>query len=145
MLRRLSLSLKRGAALTATRVSIGKNKLVYVLIADKRLRYQKGKSRVAYIGTTKRGVGRVAGSVAARAEQILGLHGVTAFHARVVTCQPRRNVSTWLKLERALLLSFKQKFGEVPRCNSHGKAMRERDEFRYFNRRGVMNVIEELS
>jgi len=144
MLRRLSLSLRRGAALTATRVSIGKQKLVYVLIADKRLRYKKGKSRIAYIGTTKRGVGRVAGSVATKAEQILELHGVTSFHARIVTCQPRRSVSTWLKLERALLLSFKHRFGEVPRCNSHGKGMRERGEYRYFHKIGVANIIDEL-
>jgi hypothetical protein len=145
VLRRLSLSLKREAALTATRVSIGKNKLVYVLIADKRLRYKKGKSRIVYIGTTRRGVGRVAGSVASRAEHILGLRGVMSFHARVVTCQPRQNISTWLKLERALLLSFKTKFGEVPVCNSHGKGMRERDEYRYFKKSAVTNVVDELS
>ena len=52
--RRLSLSLKRDHALQATRVSIGKSKLVYLLIADKRLKYKDGKSRIAYIGTTKR-------------------------------------------------------------------------------------------
>lgn len=145
MLRRLSLSLKREAALTATRVSIGKSRLVYVLIADKRLRYSAGKSRIVYIGTTRRGLGRVAGSVAHRANDILALRGVTSFHARLVTCQPRRNVSTWLTLERALLLTFKEKFGEVPKFNSHGKKMRERDEFRYFRKRGIVSLVEELS
>jgi len=145
LLRRLSLSLKREAALSATRVSIGKQKLVYVLVADKRLRYGKGKSRIAYIGTTKRGVGRVAGSVASRANHILSLRGVRSFHARVITCPPRRNVSTWLKLERALLLTFKWKLGMVPACNSHGKGMRERDEFRYFSKRAASGIIDELS
>jgi hypothetical protein len=145
MLRRLNLSLKREAALTATRVSIGRSKLVYILIADKRLKYLQGKSRIAYIGTTKKGVGRVAGSVASRAEHILSLHGVNSFHARVVTCRPRRNVSTWIKLERALLLAFKERFGTVPECNSHGKQMKERDEFRYFHKHGVEGIIEELS
>src|SRR5262245_43612878 len=133
MLRRLSLSLRRDEALTATRVSVGNQKLVYVLVADKRLRSGKIKSRIAYIGTTRRGVGRVAGSVAHRANDILSLRGVRRFHARVVTCPPRQRVSTWLKLERALLLAFKSKFGMVPLCNSHGKGMRERDEFRYFS------------
>ena len=82
--RRLRLSLKRDEALRATRVSIGKQKLVYVLVADKRLRYPKGRSRIAYIGTTKKGVTRIAQSVAKRAEDILSLHGVRTFHARVV-------------------------------------------------------------
>jgi hypothetical protein len=105
MLRRLSLSLKRDAALTATRVSIGKQKLVYLLISDKRLRYGKSKSRIAYIGTTKRGVGRVAGSVASRADEILSRRGV----------------------------------------RSHGKGMKERDEFQYFSKSAAAEIINELS
>jgi hypothetical protein len=145
MLNRLRMSLRNGEALKATRVSIGKNKLVYVLIADKRQRYAKGKSRIVYIGTTKKGVGRVAGSVASRAEHILRLRGVTSFHARVITCQPRQSIPTWLMLERAFLLSFKTKFGEIPVCNSHGKGMREGDEYRYFHKKGVANNIDELS
>lgn len=141
---RLKVSLKRDETLRATRVSIGKNKLVYVLIADKRLKYKKGK-RIAYIGTTSKGVARVAQSVAFRADDILSLHGVRSFHARVVTCRPRRNVRTWVKLERALLLVFRELLGEVPRCNSHGTKMRETDEFRYFARRGVRGILEELN
>ena len=39
MLRKLTVSLKRDEALRATRVSIGKNKLVYVLVADKRINF----------------------------------------------------------------------------------------------------------
>ncbi|MHB8405613.1 MAG: hypothetical protein ACYDCJ_09340 [Gammaproteobacteria bacterium] len=145
MPRRLKLSLKRDEALRATRVSVGKNKLVYVLVADKRLKYKDGKSRIAYVGTTKKGVARIAQSVAARADGILSLHGVRTFHARVVTCKPRRNVETWKKLERALLLKFRELYGEVPKCNSHGKKMKVIDEFRYFGKTGVENVIEELS
>jgi hypothetical protein len=144
-LRRLQLSLKHEAALTATRVSIGKKKLAYVLVADRRLRYLKGRSCVAYIGTTRKGVSRIARSVARRANDILALRGVRSFHARVITCPPRRNVSTWLKLERALLIGFKEKFGEIPKCNSHGNSMKETDEFRYFRRRGVLRVLDDLS
>lgn len=145
MLRRLQLSLKHDAALTATRVSIGKKKLVYVLVADRRLRYIKNRSRIAYIGTTKKGISRIARSVAVRANDILALRGVKSFKAHIITCPPRPNVSTWRKLERALLLGFKEKFGETPKCNSHGKRMRERDEFRYFRKRGVLRVLDELS
>jgi hypothetical protein len=143
--KRIKLSLKRDHALEATRVSIGKSKLVYVLIADKRLKYPKGKSRIAYIGTTKKGAARIAQSVAGRAEAILGLRGVRSFHARVITCRPRRNVKTWMKLERALLVVFKENFGSVPECNSHGSKMKERDVFRIFSRGGVTAVIEELT
>lgn len=145
MTRRLNLSLKRDEALRATRVSVGKSKLVYVLVADKRIKYEKGKSRIAYIGTTKNGVARIAQSVASRANDILSLHGVRTFHARVVTCKPRQKVATWKKLERALLLEFRELFGEVPRCNSHGKKIKETDEFVFFGRAGVKNVIDELS
>jgi len=145
MLGRLRLSLKRDEALRASRVVIGKKKLVYVLIADKRLKYPHGKSRIAYIGTTEKGVARIAQSAAGRAEEILKLHGVTAFHVRIVTCSPRQNVKTWFKLERGLLLCFKKHYGLVPKCNTQGKNMKETDEFDYFSRQAVNTVIDELS
>jgi hypothetical protein len=143
--RRLQLSLKREEALRATRVTIGKNKLVYVLIADKRLRYPGGRSRIAYIGTTKRGMARVASSVASRAETILALHGVQSFHARIVTCRPSPRVKTWVKLERALLIAFKATYGDVPRCNMHGRRMKATDEFEYFRESGIERIIDDLS
>lgn len=145
VVKRIRLSLKRDKALRATRVSVGNLKLVYVLIADKRIKYNKGKSRIAYIGTTKKGVDRIAQSVASRADDIFRCRGVRTFHARVVTCAPRQHVKTWNKLERALLLVFRAQYGEVPTCNSHGSKMRETDEFKYFAKAGVTNVIEELS
>lgn len=144
--RRLTVSLKRDPALTATRVTIGREKLVYVLVADKRLEYETGKSRIAYIGTTRNGASRVASSVASRAYEILGIRGVRSFKARVVTCKPRQNVESWRLLERALLLEFRDLYGEVPWCNTHGKRMRERDEFiRYFRRARIRDIIEDLS
>jgi len=144
-IRRLRSSLKRDEGLRASRVLIGKSRLVYVLIADKRLKYKDGKSRIAYIGTTKKGMSRIAQSIAARAEDILSLRGVYSFHARIITCGRRQNVKTWHKLERALLLAFKERYGEVPRCNSHGKRMKITDEFRYFRRTGIFNLIDELT
>ena len=145
MQKRLRVSLKRDEALRATRVTVGKKKLVYLLIADKRLKYRNGKSRIAYIGTTKKGVARIAQSAATRAEDILKLHGVRTFHARIVTCNPRQRVKTWIKLERGLLLCFRERFGEVPRCNSHGKKMKEVDEFYYFAKRNLINIIDDLA
>jgi hypothetical protein len=144
-LRRLSLSLKRDPALSTNRVSIGRDRLVYILITDKRLRYSNDVSRIAYIGTTKRGLARISQSVAGRAESILSIRGVRSFHARIVTCRRRQNLKSWHKLERALLLCFKSRFGNVPVCNGTGTRMRETDEFRYFSKAAVMNVIAELS
>ena len=144
-MRRAPVSLKPDHALDATRVSIGKEKLVYLLIAAKRLKYPRGKSRIAYIGTTRQGLSRIAQSVATRADKILGLPGVTSFHARVVTCKPRQRVKTWLKLERALLVAFKDRFGKVPCCNSHGKKMKAADCFDYFRRARIEDIVDDLS
>jgi hypothetical protein len=145
MLDRLRISLKRNEAIRTNRVAVGKMKLVYVLVADKRLRYANGRSRIAYIGTTRKGAERIAQSVAARAEAIFKLRGVRSFDARIVTCNPRQNVETWKKLERGLLLCFRERFDEVPKCNSKGKRMRPRDEFDLFAKKRLMNVINELS
>ena len=127
------------------RVALGDLKLVYVIIADKKLRYQNGRSKIAYIGTTKKGISRIAGSVAYRADKVLGLHGVRSFDVRVIACRPRQKVKTWLLLERALLLAFRESFGEVPRCNSHGKKIKEVREFEVFSRHRLLTVIEDLS
>src|SRR4051794_1150187 len=99
-MRRASVSLLRESALSATRISVGKDRLVYVLIADVKHRYTKGRSRIVYIGTTKLGLSRVAASVAGRAEQVFN-RGIRTFDARILTCRPRQRVKMWLKLERA--------------------------------------------
>lgn len=145
MIRRLNLSLKGQHALEVTRIAVGNQKLVYVLIADKTFSYPHGrKSAIAYIGTTKKGVARVAGSAAERAQEILSLHGVKKVIARIVTCGTRQKVKTWLKLERALLLEFRSAYGSVPKCNSHGKNMVETDEFSYFSRDAMRKLIQRL-
>ena len=144
MPRRLNLSLKKVHALEATRIAIGNQKLVYVLLADKNFNYPYGRSAIAYIGTTKKGVARVAGSMAARSEEILSCHGVKKVTARILTCSPRRNVKTWRKLERALLLMFRSEYGSVPSVNSQGKKMKETDEFSYFSREAIRKTIHKL-
>jgi hypothetical protein len=144
MTRRSNLSLKRFHAIEVTRIAIGNQKLVYVLIADRPFTYPYGKSPVAYIGTTKKGVERVASSAAQRAEQILSRFGVKKVVARIVTCSPRRRVKTWKKLERAMLLGFRATYGAVPVCNTQGKKMKETDEYDYFAREAVRTLISDL-
>ena len=142
-IRKANISLKRETALTANRILVGNQKLVYVLVGPKAVKYEWGRSRILYIGTTKNGSARVAQSVASRADSILQQHGVRSFEARIVTCRPRRRVKTWLKLERAMLLCFREIYGELPLCNVSG--LKPTDEFSYFKRERVVQVIQELS
>jgi hypothetical protein len=144
-LKKLRISLKRRAALCADRIILAGPKLAYVLVADKKLKYKTGRSRIVYIGTTKNGKGRVAESVATRAEQILKLHGVLGFEARIVTCTAKQNVRSWHKLEMALILVFREQFGETPKCNDKGKAKKATDHFTYFSKERLTTVIEDLS
>lgn len=127
-----------------SRVSLGGEKLVYVLVQDKKLSYPSGRSRVVYIGTTKSGANRVAQSAAYWAETILRGRGVRHFDARIITCRPRQRVKTWVKLERALLLVFKEIYGDVPKCNTQGKNITEVDEFRYFRKDRLRGILEDL-
>lgn len=145
MVKKLKVKLQKTHALEVTRIAIGNTKLVYVLIANKKLPYSHGKkSAIAYIGTTKRGVRRVAGSAAAHAEEILTLYGVKKVTARILTCQPRPRVKTWLKLERAMILMFRSEYGTVPKFNLQGKKMREGDEFDYLSRERIRKTIQML-
>ena len=145
MVRKLNLSLKTIHALEITRIAIGNQKLVYVLVANKKLHYRYGSSAIAYIGTTKKGVGRIAESAAQHAQEILELHGVKKVTARIVTCRPRRNVKTWLELERAMLVTFREQYGSVPKCNEKGKNMKlTKESKKYFAAHAVLNVIEKL-
>lgn len=142
--RRLNVNLARKPAMTVTRVSIGNTKLVYVILAQRRLKYPWGHSRIAYIGTTKNGMARFAQSAAAKAEAVLNLHAVREMEVRLVTCGCRKNVRSWLKLERVMLLMFREKFGDIPICNSAGKNMRWKDEDDYFSRKRIDAILEAL-
>lgn len=127
-----------------TRVSTGSQKLVYIIVGDKKVKYENGRSKIVYIGTTRNGISRISGSVAARAPDVLSMHGVKKFHVRVLTCPPRRRVKTWVKLERALLLAFRELHGEVPKCNVHGKGIKEIDEFDYYARSRIRQILEDI-
>jgi hypothetical protein len=142
--RYLKVSLKRFQAIEVTRIAIGNQKLVYVLIADRKFRHPYGRSSIAYIGTTKKGIRRVASSAAHRAEDILGEYGVKKIIARIITCKPRSAVKTWVKLERAMLLMFREIYGKVPPFNLQGNKIKELDEFEYFAREKLRKVVAEL-
>lgn len=141
---RLRVKLQRTPALWAHRSLVERDKLVYVLVADRLVKYREGWSRIVYIGTTRNGAARIAESVAYRAATVLTQRGIYEFYARTVTCTSRRRVKTWHKLERALLLQFREEYGEVPLCNSHGKKMRWRDELKYFSQPRLSRILDTL-
>jgi hypothetical protein len=130
--------------MTVTRVALAAEKLVYVICANRPITYILGNSPVFYIGTTQKGAKRIAQSVAFRADEVLGTHGVTTFDVRVLTTRARRGVKTWKLLERALLIGFRERYGEVPRCNVHGKRFVEDREFEIFSRAKVAKIMEAL-
>jgi hypothetical protein len=122
-----------------------KRKLVYAILAQKALWYPWGRSKVVYIGTTKHGMTRIAQSAASRADQVLSIYGVRKFDVRILTCASWPNVKTWVKLERALLIVFRRRYGALPKCNKVGKYAKPRDEFRYFRQERLERLLEELA
>lgn len=132
-------------AVTITRTATKVKELVYIAVANKKIRYPVGSSRIVYIGTTKNGAARIAASAAAKANQMLGLHGVQHLELFVVTSTSVSKVKTWHKLERGLILAFRERFGEPPKCNIVGKKMRWTDELQYFTRSRLDGVIERYS
>jgi hypothetical protein len=131
--------------MTVNRVAIGNQRLVYAICADKKIAYEYGRTPIVYLGTTEKGVDRIARSAAYRSPAVLGMHGVKSFDVRVITCGPRQGINSWKMLERALILEFRAEFGEIPKCNSHGKRMRETREFQVFSRDRIRQVIRDLT
>jgi hypothetical protein len=145
MPRKLTIKVPKNPALTINRDAIRGERLVYLAVANKRVHYPYGSSRIVYIGTTRAGARRIAASAAAKAPDMLALHGVNELSFFVVTCKGRRRVKTWTKLERGLLLTFRQIFGEIPRCNRQGNRMKTTDELYYFTESRLREIIRRFS
>lgn len=144
MATRLKIKLNTKAAITITRTAIQTDKLVYVARSNKPFRYRYGKSRIVYIGTTKAGVHRIAASAARKAGETLGKYGVKHLDFHVITCKGKQNVQTWWFLERALLLTFRERFGDIPHCNAQGMKIQWNDERKYFRDDQLREVINHL-
>jgi hypothetical protein len=144
VMRRLSVLLNAQPAMTVTRASVASERLVYLIVLSKRIKYPFGTSRIAYIGTTKKGVRRLATSMSTKAERALRKRGVRDFAIRVVTCKGRQRVQTWRKLERGLLLTFRERYGAVPEFNVHGTKMRRLDEFGYFSEARLRRILQDI-
>jgi NAD(P)H-hydrate repair Nnr-like enzyme with NAD(P)H-hydrate dehydratase domain len=141
----LTIKTSQNPALTINRGAIKGERLGYFATANKKSKYKYGSSYIVYIGTTKSGANRIAASAAQKASEMLALHGVRQLEFYVVTSKPRKHVKTWAKLERALILTYREKFGEVPKCNQHGKRTRWTDELKCFTPARLRTVIEKFS
>ena len=130
-----------------SRTAIRQPQSAYVLVANRKLNYKTGRSRIVYIGTTKKGIGRFAVSAAGRADDVLKTHGVKSFDVRVVNCQVEANatIKYWHYLERALLMRFIARFGERPKCNGTGQRMQPSKEFDYFVQARIDAIVDDLS
>lgn len=92
-----------GAVVSVSNEVLAREKTVYFHIVNKPLKYPYGRSRIVYIGTTKKGIRRIMGSIAERLEDEFNIHGVSAVEVHEIGCTPRQRVKTWRMLERAAL------------------------------------------
>jgi hypothetical protein len=125
--------------------------MVYLLRADKPQRYENGRSRIIYIGETRKGTKRPAASAASKALKAFGklrgkLRGVKRIDVHPVTFRGRRNVRMWEVLERDLLSMFKEIHGGIPFYNRQGGGKKFGvAKIRYFRPRRLKNLITALS
>lgn len=145
MAKRSYIKLSRAPVMTLGRAALGADRLVYVLAVNKPVKYPRGRSRIVYIGTTKRGARRVAASVAHRADGLLGRPGLRTVDAHLLTYSGRPGArNMWAKLERAMLFMFKYEYGDIPLVNKVGRNIWPGKEFRYFTRRALLKRILEF-
>jgi hypothetical protein len=125
-MRTLKIRCSKSALLTVTRSRQWDDKMVYILAANKYFRYQNGRSRIVYIGTTKRGAGRPAASAVDKASQAFAkLYGVKTIEVHIATCRPRKAMQTWRHLESALLDTFRNTYFELPKYNKMRPSARD--------------------
>jgi hypothetical protein len=133
--------------MTVFKTRYWKSRMVYVLRADKAIRYKKGRSRIVYIGETRRGTRRPAGSAASKAMRTFGvLPGIRRIDVHPLTFRGIQSVRMWEILERDLLATFKAAHGEIPFYNRQGKGKKfSVDRIRYFRKSRLEKVITLLS
>jgi hypothetical protein len=108
-------------AMTVHRRILTKDRIVYLLAGKNAFKYRGGRSRIAYIGTSKRGARRIASSAAKRADKVFSEWGSREMDVFIASCSARPGLKSWAYLERALLAQFVAWYQELPLCNKQGK------------------------
>src|SRR5271157_5701166 len=117
-MRKLKIRSSKTSLLTLTRSRQWTDKMVYILAANRFIKYSNGRSRIIYIGTTKKGAGRPAASAVNKASKVFNkLHGVKTIEVHIATCGPRQAMQTWRRLESSLLDTFRKRYFELPKYN----------------------------
>lgn len=142
--RKSRLKVSHSPVITISRNAIQNDKIVYILLANRKKNYRYKGSRVVYIGTTKTGAKRIGYSVVIQGEKILKTHGITEVEAFVVSCRVRRRVKIWKKLESALALTFRKEYGEVPKLNKTFSKKKETDEYTFFTENRLRSILREF-
>src|SRR5438874_458092 len=128
-------------AITITRTAYAAAELVYIAYANKPLRYHHGDSRIAYIGTTKNGVWRVASSAAWKAGDLFNRKGLHTLEFYIIATPRRGRHATYRKLERALLLRFRERYGSTPAANKQGQRLRWREDDDIFTSATINKIL----
>jgi len=136
---------KREPCLTIHRGAFHNNKLVYIMCAYKKIRYPSGKSKIVYIGTTKNGANRIAGSAAYRGRFLLDRYRLSHFKVHTVACKGVKGAGTWRKLEAALILNFFEIFGKVPLANKNRPKIASKEVRKYFSEEKIEDAIDYFS
>lgn len=148
MAKKLKIKFRKYPSIIINRTAVRDDKLVYIARANKQIRYpSRDRSRIVYIGTTRKGARRIASSAASKGEQLLYDYGIKHLEFNIVTCTRRPGVETWKKLEKALIIRFRERFGIPPKANKAGKFWHaEKDKKkRYFSQEKLDQVIDALS
>jgi hypothetical protein len=137
-MRKLKIQSSKTSLLILTRSRRWSDRMVYILAANKYLPYKDGRSRILYIGTTKKGAGRPAASAVNKASEVFyKLHGVKTIEVHIVTCARRRNVQTWKELESALLDAFRKRYFQLPEYNK----VRPKADEELFGSKALQKII----
>jgi len=124
-----------------------RKKVVYFIRGNKDLRYPFGRrSRILYIGRTRRTGARPFESLTENAPQLLKIHGMKNLEIVYLEARPRQRVDLATKLETASLHQFREYFGKVPEGNVRGTRHLElTDEGRYIDLKTLTEKLKKLS
>jgi hypothetical protein len=140
---KLRVKYKHEPVMEVHRSKLWGRKMVYVVLVDRPYKYIGGRSRVVYIGTTKKGEGRPASNAAKKSlEAFDKIHGVKSTHVIILVTQKRQSVETWAVLESALLIVFKSLYGQLPKFNKRLERFRRIEDVQeYFQVKRLWRVL----
>lgn len=121
----------------------------YIILANRRMQYKNGGSKIIYIGQTMDGIRRVAESTASRTE-IFEQYDVREIKTYIISCEPRqRKEDMWgdaQNLERAMLKVFEDLYGEreTPKLNRQGAGPHAQDALNCFSETRIRQILRRL-